>query len=38
MWNLEKWFQRIYLQGRNRDAGIGDRYVEWGWGGGGMDW
>ena len=22
MWNLEKWYRRTYLQGRNRDADV----------------
>ena len=27
MWNLEKWHRRIYLQGRDRDADMGNRHV-----------
>ena len=38
MWNLEKWYRRTYLQGRNRIAG-GNRHMNTGiWGGGGMNW
>jgi len=28
MWNLEKWYRWTYFQGRNRDAGIENRYVD----------
>ena len=27
MWNLEKWYRYIYVEGRNRDTD-----VEWTWG------
>ena len=39
MWNLEKWYRRTYLQGRNRDAYVEDGYVDTvGQGEGGMNW
>ena len=28
MWNLEKWYRRTYLQGRNRDADVENRHVD----------
>ena len=38
MWNLEKWYRRTYLQGRNRVTG-GNRHMNTGiWAGGGMNW
>ena len=35
MWNLEKWYELTYLQGRNRDSNIenGCVYMGVGWGG-----
>ena len=48
MWNLEKWYRRTSLQGRNRDTDVENRcreqtYGHQGWkvavgGGGGMNW
>ena len=38
MWNLEKWYRRAYLKGRNRVTG-GNRHMNTGlWGRGGMNW
>ena len=34
VWNLEKCYQWIYLQGRNRGADVENTDVEWEWGGG----
>ena len=28
MWNLEKWYRCTYLQGRNRNADVGNRRVD----------
>ena len=28
VWNLGKWYRRTYLQGRNRDADIENRFVD----------
>ena len=28
IWNLEKWYRRIYRQGKNRDAGIECRHLD----------
>ena len=30
IWNLDKWYTRTYLQGRNRDTGIEIRLVDTG--------
>ena len=39
MWNLEKWYRRTYLQGRNRDADVENRHVDTGGEGeGGTNW
>ena len=28
MWNLEKWYRRTYLQGRNRDVDVENGHVD----------
>ena len=28
MWNLEKWYRRTSLQGRNRDTDIWNKYMD----------
>ena len=28
MWNLDKWYRSIYLQGRSRDADAEDGFVD----------
>ena len=39
IWNLEKWYWWMYLQSRNRDSDIGDRFTDTvGAGDGGMNW
>ena len=39
MWNLEKWYRRIYFQGRNRDTDRENRHVDTGAEGkGGTNW
>ena len=46
MWNLEKWYRRAGLQGRNRDTDVENKRMDakggkWrgaGGGGGGMNW
>ena len=40
MWNLEKWYRRTALQGRNRDTDVEKKWMDtkegkWGWRGGG---
>ena len=37
MWNLEKWYIRAYLQGRNRDPDIENRFLDTKWGERGWD-
>ena len=40
MWNLEKWYRRIGLQGRNRDTDVENKRMDTKggkWGGGGWD-
>ena len=32
IWSLEKWYWRIYLQGKNRDADIEKELVDTQWG------
>ena len=38
MWNLEKWYTRTYLKGRNRDADIENGNADGGEGECGMNW
>ena len=28
MWNLEKWYRRSYLQSRNRDTDVENKYID----------
>ena len=28
MWNLEKWYRRSYLQSKNRDTYVGNKYID----------
>lgn len=37
IWNLEKWYKRTYLQGRNRDTDTGNGHEDM-QEGGGMNW
>ena len=38
MWHIERWYRWVYLQGRNRDADVGNRYADMAWGVGGTNW
>ena len=39
MWNLEKWYRWTYMQGRNRNIDVENRYVDTGGEGeGGTNW
>ena len=28
MWNLQKWYRRSYLQSKNRDTYVGNKYID----------
>ena len=39
MWNLEKWYRWVYLQSRNRDTDVGNKFMDTMEGTeGGMNW